>query len=80
MQLVYSTKILIQKLRENGWQNLLKGVVFFYEQHDIDIPYFNSTYVACHGRSQHQKDHVTMEHHFRVNISCYSGQEIARIK
>ena len=68
MQLVCSTKILIQKLRDDGWQNLLKGVVFFCEQHDIDIPDFNSTYVARHGRSRHQKDHFTMEHHFRVNI------------
>jgi len=68
MQLVCSTKILIQKLRDDGWQNLLKGVVFFYEQHDIDIPDFNSTYVARHDRSRYQKDHVTMEHHFRVNI------------
>jgi len=68
MQLVCSTKILIQKLREDVWKNLLKGVVFFCEQHDIDIPDFNSTYVARHGHSRHQKDHVTMEHHFRVNI------------
>ena len=51
MQLVCSTKILIQNLREGGWQNLLKGVVFFCEQHDIDIPDFNYTYVARHGRS-----------------------------
>ena len=68
MQLVCSTKILIQNLREGGWQNLLKDVVFFCEQHDIDIPNFNSTYVARHGHSRHQKGHVTMEHHFRVNI------------
>ena len=51
MQLVCYTKILIQKLREDGWQNLLKCVVFLYEQHDIDIPDFNYTYVARHGRS-----------------------------
>ena len=68
MQLVCSTKILIQKFRDDSWQNLLKGVVIFCEQHDIDIPNFNSTYVARHGRSRHQKDHVTMEHHFRMNI------------
>ena len=68
MQLVCSTKILIQKLREDEWQNLLKGVIFFCEQHDIDIPDFNSTYVARHGHSRYKKDQVTMEHHFRVNI------------
>jgi len=68
MQLVCSTKILIEKLREDGWQNLFKGVVFFCEQHDINIPDFHSTYVARHGHSRHQKDHVTIEYHFRVNM------------
>ena len=52
MQLVCSTKILIQKLREDGWQNLLKDMIFFCD-HDIDILDFNSTYVACNGCSQH---------------------------
>lgn len=67
MQHVHSTKVLIQKLKDDGWQALLKDVVLFCEQHDIYIPDFNGTYVAHHGRSRYQKDHITIEHHFRVN-------------
>jgi len=40
----------------------------FCEQRDIDILDFNSTYIARHDRFRHKKDHVTVEHHFRVNI------------
>lgn len=67
IKLVSSPKMLIQKLKNDGWQALLKDVVLFCEQHDIYIPYFNGTYVAHHGRSRYQKDHITIEHHFRVN-------------
>ena len=56
-------------------------MILFYEQHDIDIPDFNSTYVAWHSRSQHQKDHVIVEHHFRVNIFfCYGGQTVRHVE
>lgn len=68
MQLVRTSKMLIQKLRDDGWQDLLKDVTLFCEQHDIDIPDFSATYIARHGRSRHQKDPITIEHHFRVNI------------
>jgi len=60
MQLVCSTKILIQKLREDNWQFFLKGVILFREQHDIDIPSLNSTYVTHHSHSQHKKDNVNV--------------------
>jgi len=66
MQLVCFIKIYIQKLREDSWQNLLKGVILFCEQHDIDIPNFNSTYVVDDGCTK--KNHVTIKHHFKVNI------------
>jgi len=57
-------------LKEDSGKNLLKCVILFRE-HDIDIPYFNSTYVVHHDHSQHKKDHVIVlivEHYFRVNI------------
>ncbi|XP_019414751.1 PREDICTED: zinc finger MYM-type protein 1-like [Lupinus angustifolius] len=68
MQLVRTTKELIQKLRDSGWQSLLKTVTLFCEQHDIYIPDFNNAYIAREGRARHQKDHITFEHHYRVNI------------
>jgi len=54
-------------VRDDGRQHLLKGMMLFCE-HDIDISYYNSTYVARHGRSRLQNDHVTLEHHCRLNI------------
>lgn len=68
IHLVRTTKVLIQKLRDDGWQDLLKTVTSFCEEHDIHLPNFDSTYIARQGRARHQKDHMTMEDHFRVNV------------
>ena len=68
VQLVQSTKILIQNLRDDGWEDLLKNVKSFCEQHDILVPDFTASYIARQGRSRHQKDQITVEHHFRVEI------------
>ncbi|XP_027941243.1 zinc finger MYM-type protein 1-like [Vigna unguiculata] len=46
MRLVCSTKGLIQNLRENGWDKLLKNVTSFCEKHDIEVPNFGASYVA----------------------------------
>ena len=43
MYLVSTTKSLIHKLRDNGWEPLLANVISFYEQHEIDIPYMNAS-------------------------------------
>ena len=43
MYLVSTTKSLIHKLRDNGWEPLLANVISFYEQHEIDIPYMNTS-------------------------------------
>jgi hypothetical protein len=32
-------KKLIQKLRDNGWDNFLKNIVSFSKKSEIDIPY-----------------------------------------
>jgi len=46
MLLVCSTKALIQNLRENSWNKLLKNVTSFCEKHDIKVPNFGTLYVA----------------------------------
>jgi len=68
MCLVCSIKGLIQNMRENGWDKLLKNVTFFCKKYDIEVPNFGASYVARQGRSHHQKDHITMEHYLRVEI------------
>ena len=67
MHLVSSSKVLIQKLRECGWSSLLNKVTSFCEQHGIDIPNMSARYTK-RGRSRHQQDEITMEHHYRVDI------------
>ena len=54
MQLVRTTKALIQNFREDGWGDLLKQVKVFCQQHHIDFPNFNAFYTARRGRARHQ--------------------------
>ena len=68
MHLVSTTKSLIQKLRDDGWEPLLARVISFCEQHEIDIPYMNARYTKARGRYRRQDEDLTMEHHFRIGI------------
>ena len=38
----------------------------FYDKHEIDVPNMIAPYTAGKGRSRHQKDLITIEHHFQV--------------
>jgi hypothetical protein len=49
MQLVSNTKALLQKLRNEGWDNLLEEVVYFSNKFEIDIPYLGARYVQGCG-------------------------------
>ncbi|TYH24740.1 hypothetical protein ES288_A03G115100v1 [Gossypium darwinii] len=66
MSLVLTTKDLIQKLRDDGWNELLKNVISFFETSELDFPYMNAQYIV--GRSRNKKEDVTVEHHYRVDI------------
>ena len=46
MHLVLSTKALIQKFRDDGWDSLLATVISFCEKHCIDVLDMNARYVA----------------------------------
>ena len=43
-------------------------MISFCEKHCIDVLDLNARYVARRGRPRNQKDNVTIEHHYRVNI------------
>ncbi|KAL4637784.1 hypothetical protein ACB092_03G100900 [Castanea dentata] len=68
MHLVSTTKSLIQKLRDDGWEPLLASVIIFCEQHEIDIPDMNACYTKARGRYRRQDEDLTMKHHFRIGI------------
>ncbi|KAL4643199.1 hypothetical protein ACB092_02G076600 [Castanea dentata] len=44
VHLVSSTKALIQKFRDDGWDGLLTTLISFCEKHSIDVPYMNARY------------------------------------
>lgn len=46
MNLVASTKALIQKLRDDGWDSLLTNVTSFCEARNIDLLDMNARYVG----------------------------------
>ncbi|XP_012442185.2 uncharacterized protein LOC105767223 [Gossypium raimondii] len=64
--LVLTMKDLIQKLRDDGWNELLKNVISFCETWEFDFPDMNAQYIV--GRSRNNKEAVTVEHHYRVDI------------
>ncbi|XP_016679185.1 uncharacterized protein [Gossypium hirsutum] len=64
--LVLTMKDLIQKLRDDGWNELLKNMISFCETWEFDFPDMNAQYIV--GRSRNNKKAVTVEHHYRVDI------------
>ncbi|KAJ9565648.1 hypothetical protein OSB04_001614 [Centaurea solstitialis] len=67
LALVSTTKTLIQKLRDEGWETLLDQVVSFFNNNSILVPDMNGTYKDI-IRSRRKKDNVTIEHHYRVDV------------
>ncbi|XP_059650785.1 uncharacterized protein LOC132296617 [Cornus florida] len=69
MQLVSSTKQIILKLIENGWNKLLDIVKTFCECHNIDVPDLSVPYTKkIKGQSRHPQENITLEHHYRIDI------------
>ncbi|XP_073281152.1 uncharacterized protein [Primulina huaijiensis] len=68
MELVISTKNLLQHMRDNKWDDLLVKVKSFCEVRNIDIPDFSAPYIDRRGRVRLRRDNFTTEHHYRVDL------------
>ncbi|XP_059446513.1 uncharacterized protein LOC132178069 [Corylus avellana] len=66
MQLVSNTKLLLQKLRNEDWDNFLEKVVSFSKKFEIDIPDLGARYVK--GRGRLPRDYITVEHHYHFDV------------
>ncbi|KAK8331885.1 hypothetical protein V6Z11_A10G104300 [Gossypium hirsutum] len=64
MSLVLTTKDLIQKLGDDGWNELLKNVISFCETWKLDFPDMNAQYIVSRSRSK--KEGVIVKHHYRA--------------
>ncbi|XP_061372803.1 uncharacterized protein LOC133315239 [Gastrolobium bilobum] len=55
LHLVSTTKELLQKLRETGWEAFLVHVQEFCIKHDIDIPDMSAKYIGRRGRARNEQ-------------------------
>ncbi|XP_042432588.1 zinc finger MYM-type protein 1-like [Zingiber officinale] len=60
---VSTTKTILQKLRECGWEEFLHEVKVFCSRNDIDVPDLDCLYKI--GRSRQQ---TTIEHHYHFDV------------
>jgi hypothetical protein len=67
MHLVTTTKTLIQKLRDDGWETLLEEVTSFCKHQNIEVPDMDACFSSV-GRSRRKTKSITVEHHYRVDI------------
>ena len=63
---VSTTKKLIQKLRDDGWNKLIGDVMLFCQKHGITAPNMTEFYVDfIRSRTANES---TAEHHYRYDI------------
>lgn len=65
IHLVSTTKELLQKLRNEGWDAFLKEVVSFCVKNEIEIPNMSAQYKKGKGR---KNGFVTVEHHYHMDM------------
>ena len=67
MNLVSSTKPLLQTLRVEGFDYLLDHVKLVCMKFDVDIPHMSTRYKGAR-RSCQQNDNITIDHHYHMDI------------
>ncbi|KAL6509305.1 hypothetical protein OROGR_022615 [Orobanche gracilis] len=67
MRLVTITKVILQKMRENGWETHLNKVISFCNDRGIIVPDMEARYIP-QGRSKRFVQQVSYFHHFRVDV------------
>ncbi|KAK2656333.1 hypothetical protein Ddye_009385 [Dipteronia dyeriana] len=68
MHLIRSTKILLQELRQDGWDKFLCTVLSFCGDHEIGMPDMSARYREGTCRSCQQQNNITIEHYYHFNI------------
>ncbi|XP_021804609.1 uncharacterized protein LOC110748938 [Prunus avium] len=68
LNFVENTKMQLQDMREHGWDDLFMSVVSFCELHGVDGPDMGARYMTGTRRSCQQKDVITIEHAYRVDV------------
>lgn len=58
-------KEFIQKLRDDGWDNLIENAVYLYKKFEIDITDSNACYIE--GQCSNQLDYIIVEHYYHFD-------------
>ncbi|KAH1039266.1 hypothetical protein J1N35_041009, partial [Gossypium stocksii] len=64
LSLVLTMKDLIQKLRDDGWNEFLKNMISFCETWEFDFPDMNAQYIV--GRSRNKKEDFSQQEKERL--------------
>ncbi|KAL6494170.1 hypothetical protein OROGR_032079 [Orobanche gracilis] len=67
MRFVHTTKMLLQALRDDGWEELLQEVTTFCAKSDISIPDFTGAYKKVATRSRN-REYPTVDHHYHFDV------------
>lgn len=68
MNLVSSTKSIIKKFKDVGWDSLVTNMNYFCETRNIDIPHLNARYFVRRGWARCQQDDFTIKHYYMAHI------------
>ncbi|CAL9020865.1 unnamed protein product [Prunus brigantina] len=68
LNLVSTTKMKLDELGNNGWDDFIKSVLSFCEQHDISVHDMSARHKMGIGHSCQQQDSITVEHYFRIDV------------
>ncbi|XP_021804592.1 uncharacterized protein LOC110748918 [Prunus avium] len=62
------TKMELDELRNNGWDDFIQSVRSFCEKHEIGMPDMGTRHTMGTVRSCQQKDCITMEHYYHMDV------------
>ncbi|KAK9928234.1 hypothetical protein M0R45_025380 [Rubus argutus] len=62
------TKSKLQEMRDDGWDDFIARVKSFCDKHNIDMPDMSDRYMEGTSRSCQERDFITNEDYYRVNI------------
>ncbi|VVA39415.1 PREDICTED: zinc finger, partial [Prunus dulcis] len=68
LNLVASTKMELDELRNNGWDDFIQSVRSFCEKHEISMPDMGAHHTMGTRHSCQQKDCITMEHYYHMDV------------
>ncbi|XP_050379757.1 uncharacterized protein LOC126797124 [Argentina anserina] len=62
------TKTLLQEMREEGLDDLVKDVESFCEKYDLDMPDMSARYKSGTGRDCQQQNFISIEHYYHIDL------------